>query len=63
MALDQLEPERGFDRLERVTGLGAVGAAGLRHVGPAAATLAAQRRLSAFFDQVDGIEAASQGLP
>ena len=34
--------ERGFDGGERRFGLGAVGAAGLRHVAPAAAALAAE---------------------
>ena len=51
-----LRPERRLDRLERGIGLGAVGAAGLRHVGPAAAALAAQR-LGALADQIDGVEA------
>ena len=34
---------RLLDRRERRVGLGAVGAAGLRHVGPPAAALAAER--------------------
>jgi hypothetical protein len=34
---------RLFDRRQRGIGLAAIGAAGLRHVGPAAATFAAER--------------------
>ena len=36
-----------------------IGTAGLRHIGPAAATLAAQR-LGAFAHEVDGVEALDQ---
>ena len=51
-----LPAERRLDRRERGVGLGAVGAAGLRHVGPAAAALAAER-LGALAHQIDGGEA------
>ena len=34
---------RLFDRRQRGIGLAAIGAAGLRHIGPAAATFAAER--------------------
>ena len=52
-------PERRLDRLERRVGLGAVGPAGLRHVGPAAAALAAER-LGALAHQIDGVEARGE---
>ncbi len=48
-----LAREAGFDGFERVAGLGAVGAAGLRHVGTSAAALAAER-LGARLDEIDG---------
>ena len=47
--------ERRLDRLERGVGLGAVRAAGLRHVGPAAAALAAEH-FGAFAHQIDRVE-------
>ena len=59
VALDQIPPERRLDRLERGIGLGAVRAAGLRHVGPAAAALAAER-LGALAHQIDGVEARGE---
>src|SRR5205814_10249633 len=43
----------------RILRLGAVGAAGLRHVRPTAAALAAQR-FGALADEIDGVEAAHQ---
>ena len=50
-------PERRLDGGERFRGLGAVGAAGLRHVGPTAAALAAEL-LGAEPDEIDRVEAA-----
>ena len=47
--------ERGRDGVERRGGLRAVGAAGLRHVGAAAAALAAER-LGATAHQLDRVE-------
>src|SRR5689334_14117220 len=47
--------ERGLDSLQRIGGLGAIRAAGLRHVGPPAPALAAQR-LGALLDEVDRVE-------
>ena len=47
--------ERRLDRGERGVRLGAVGPAGLRHVGPPAAALAAER-LGALAHQIDGVE-------
>ena len=52
-------PSARLDRRERGLGLGAVGAAGLRHVGPAAAALAAER-LGALAHEIDGGEARGQ---
>jgi hypothetical protein len=48
--------DRPADGLERLLGAGAVGTAGLGHVGPAAATLAA-KRLGGGAHQVHRIEA------
>ena len=52
-----LSPHRGFDRGDRGFGLAAVGAAGLGHVGTAAAALAAER-FGALAHQLDRVEAA-----
>src|SRR6185436_16505271 len=51
--------ERGLDRLQCVIGFRAVGPAGLGHVGPPAAALAAQR-LGALANEIDGVEAAGE---
>src|SRR5712671_1837493 len=51
--------DRRRDRVERGLCLGAVGAAGLSHVGPTPATLAAQR-LGAAAHQIDRVEAPHQ---
>src|SRR5512143_2424531 len=47
---------RLLDRRQRRLGLGAIGSAGLRHVGPAAAALAAER-LGTLAHQFDRVEA------
>ena len=50
---------RSRDRLQRGVGLGAIGAAGLRHVGTAAAALAAER-LGGDAHQIDRVEARGE---
>ncbi len=50
---------RSRDRIQRRVGLGAIGTAGLRHVGPPTAALAAER-LGGHAHQVDRIEARDQ---
>ena len=52
-------PSAASIAVERGLGLGAVRAAGLRHVGPAAAALAAER-LGALAHQIDRVEARGQ---
>ena len=52
--------EFGFDGCQCVAGLGAVGAAGLRHVGTSAAAFAAQC-FGADFHQLDGTVAGQSG--
>src|SRR5262245_17914979 len=52
-------PERGDNGGECRIGLGAVGAAGLRHVGASAAAFAAQK-LGTFLDKIDGREARGE---
>src|SRR5215218_11522363 len=54
-----LRPERGLDRLQCGIGFRAVGSAGLGHVGPPAAALAAQR-LGALANEIDRVEAPSE---
>src|SRR5260370_9103827 len=59
MARNDLPPSgvshRFFDGRERSPGLGAIGPAGLRHVGPAAAALAAEH-LRGHARQIDRVE-------
>src|SRR5215475_398738 len=50
---------RGRDRIQRRAGLRAIGAPSLRHVGPPAATLAAER-LGGDAHQIDCVEARSE---
>src|SRR6478735_378895 len=57
----RVSAERGRHGLERSLGLGAIGAAGLGHVGPAATALAAQR-LGRHAHQLDSREAAYEVL-
>ena len=59
-AMNGYAAERGSrSAVERRVGLAAVRAAGLRHVGPAAAALAAER-LGALAHQIDGVEARGE---
>src|SRR3954454_19843845 len=55
----QLGPQRGFHGLQRGLRLGAVGAAGLRHIGLAAAAFPAER-LGRLADEVHGRKARYQ---